>query len=159
MTERIPHIIVHAGFHRTGTTSVQVFLDQNAEALSPHIQVLRRRDFQALAQSTRRYTLGRFRPVQRWRLVRDLRKTLARITPDHRPILLSWEGFSGTVPGWGKVTDYRTAAPLAGRIARELTRRFGAKARITFAYSTRDPAAWRKSAHAHLIKYLSLIHI
>ncbi len=30
-------VIVHAGFHKTGTTSVQRFLQANAPALKPHV--------------------------------------------------------------------------------------------------------------------------
>ena len=44
-------VVIHAGFHKTGTTSVQTALTENAERLAPHLRVLLKPDFKPLTDA------------------------------------------------------------------------------------------------------------
>ena len=46
-------VVIHAGFHKTGTTSVQTALTENAERLAPHLRVLLKPDFKPLTDAAR----------------------------------------------------------------------------------------------------------
>jgi hypothetical protein len=160
MTEDRPRrILIHAGFHKTGTSTVQDFLKANRETLRPHFLYYGKADFRALGALARRY--GQ-RPYP-WRLARfrsGLRRFL-RSLPDGHDIVLSRETFSGTMPGhrglFGRVI--RSTLPVSERLARvladETARRFPGAEIILF-YTTRDREAWLRSVHGHLLRSIRL---
>lgn len=149
-----PRIIVHAGFHRTGTTSLQQWLRKNRALLEPHVAFYLREDFEKLHQAG----MGFGRKPTAWRL-KQFRQRLDRLLgniPDHPQIVLSSEQFSGAKPGYRRlmglpILSYRrVAAPLAETIVEALRQRFGEAASLTFLYTLRAPQPWLKSVHAHL---------
>lgn len=156
---QIPDVLVHAGFHKTGTSSLQSFLTENREALNGHFQFFGKADFVGLGARARRY--GQ-RPYP-WRMRhfrRGLRKFLATL-PDDRRIVLSRETFSGIMPGHrrllGPVRSYRPAAAnLAQVIAAELRFRYGAEVKIAFLYTLRDRPSWLRSVYGHILRSIRL---
>ena len=158
-------IIIHPGFHKTGTTSLQTHLAQNARTLAPWLRIYGKEALGDAGSAARRY--GQ-RPFP-WRL-RDFRMKFRRFLdglPDipekGGPIpLITRETLSGPMPGHrdalGRViTGYRRAAlPLARTMVSELRRRFGPDARILFFYTTRNREAWLKSVHGHLLRSIRL---
>lgn len=154
MTGAAPRILVHAGFHKTGTTSLQGFLQDNRALLRPWARIHMKRGLGPL-----RY-LGRWygqRPViwRRWLFRAGLARVLATL-PDDPVIVISRESLSGMMPGFTRrgrmVTGYAEAPVLAREIVRGLRRRFGPGARIEFLYTLREREAWLASIHGHILR-------
>lgn len=149
-------VIVHAGFHKTGTTSLQAFLERNAGMLSPYAAI-----YLKTGLKRARY-LGRLygqRPVfwRRWLFRLGLREFLNGI-PDAPVIVLSRESFSGMMPGFrgGRLRRVRRyapmAIPLAHEIIRETRRRFGPDVQIEFLYTVRAPEPFLNSLWRHVLR-------
>jgi len=153
-------VIVHAGYHKTGTTSLQDFLRDNRAQLAPVLTAYGKADFHDAGSYARIYAQRPF-PWRLWRFRRALRRFLARI-PDSRVIVLSRETFSGGMPGhrtWrgSLMTSYhRPARALARVIIDELRRRFGQSVDITFFYTTRPTEPWIASVYGHLLRSIRL---
>lgn len=160
MTHKPTRIFVHAGFHKTGTTSLQDFLRSNKKNLRDHYRYFGKADFLAAGAHARIYGQRPF-PWRLWRFRRSFRKFLNGID-DFHTIILSRETFSGGMPGHRKIggrlmTSYQPAArALATVIVAELRRRFGADADIVFVYTVRDTASWINSVHGHLLRSIRL---
>ena len=150
-----PDILVHAGFHKTGTSTLQTFLQVNRKALEMYFFSYGKTDFAGVGARDRRY--GQ-RPYP-WRLrhfCRGLRAFLQTI-PDGQRIVLSRETFSGIMPGhqrlFGTVRSYSRAAPaLSQAIMAEPRHRFGPAVKVKFLYTTRDRASWLRSVYGHLLR-------
>lgn len=149
-------VIVHAGFHKTGTTSLQAFLERNRKPLKPHADIYLKTDLK-----TARF-LGRWygqRPVfwRRWLFRRGFRKFLNGI-PAAKTIVLSRESFSGIMLGYHangrrpRQTYAPVASTLALEIIRGLKKRFGPGVQITFLYTLRNGENLLQSLHGHILK-------
>jgi hypothetical protein len=153
-------VIVHAGFHKTGTTSLQDFLNQNKSALAPYMAYYGKMDFLDAGAHARIYAQRPF-PHRLFKFRRSLRAFLESI-PNHSTIVLSRETFSGGMPGHrtlsGRLmTSYqRPAKRLAKVIIQEIRRRFGPEAEITFFYTTREREDWLRSVYGHLLRSIRL---
>jgi len=153
-------VIIHAGYHKTGTTSLQDFLRDNAGLLAPHLRYFGKNDFRAAGAHARIYAQRPY-PWRLWRFRRSLRRFLAPLPPGGT-IVLSRETFSGGMPGHRKLggrlmTSYTDAArALAGVIIHELRRKFGQDVDITFFYTTRLREPWIRSIHGHLLRSIRL---
>lgn len=153
-------VIVHAGFHKTGTTSLQDFFSANAAALAPYLAYYGKADFLQAGADARRYAQRPF-PHRLYRFRKSLRRFLSSI-PDHEVILLSRETFSGGMPGHRRVSGRlmmgyeRAALRLARVILSELKRRFGADVAVSFFYTTRAREPWIRSVYGHLLRSIRL---
>ncbi len=154
------HVIVHPGFHKTGTSSLQTWLGQNRRALQPYLSFYGKADFLAAGSAARVY--GQ-KPYP-WRL-RAFRRSFDRFltsTPDAPVIVLSRETFSGSMPGHRRfpgrlITGYRSVAiPLGHQIIAALRARFGDDVQITFLYTLRDRESWIRSVYGHLLRSIHL---
>lgn len=153
-------VIVHPGFHKTGTSSLQSWLGQNRRALKPYLTFYGKADFLAAGSAARLY--GQ-KPYP-WRL-RAFRRTFDRFLsgiPDAPVIVLSRETFSGSMPGHRRfparlITGYRSVAvPLGQQIIAALQARFGADVQITFLYTLRERESWIRSVYGHLLRSIHL---
>lgn len=97
MTTAPIRIIVHAGFHKTGTTSLQDFLYQNKSSLAPYMAYYGKMDFLDAGTQARIYAQRPF-PHGLIKFRYAFRAFLENI-PDHSMIVLSRETFSGGMPG------------------------------------------------------------
>lgn len=149
-------VIVHAGFHKTGTSSLQDYLDRHREALAPHLAYYGKAQMPAVDAAARAY--GQ-RPFP-WRLATfrvALRSFLSDV-PEAPLIVLSRESFSGRMPGqrdWlgRRVVRFAPAAiPLARALAAEITDRFGPATRVEFLYTIRDRERWLRSLYGHILR-------
>ena len=154
------HVVVHPGFHKTGTSSLQSWLGQNRRALKPYLSFYGKADFMAAGSAARIY--GQ-KPYP-WRLRafrRSFDRFLAKI-PDAPVIVLSRETFSGSMPGHRRfpnrlIRDYRgVAVPLGHQIVAALRARFGPEVRITFLYTLREREGWIRSVYGHLLRSIHL---
>lgn len=153
-------VIVHAGFHKTGTTSLQDFFTTNKAALAPHLSYYGKQDFLSAGAHARLYAQRPF-AHRLFRFRRSLRSFLSSI-PEHHTIVLSRETFSGGMPGHRTVsgrlmTSYqRPAKRLAKVIISELRRRFGDDVQIVFFYTTRARTPWLRSVYGHLLRSIRM---
>lgn len=139
-------LVIHAGFHKTGTTSVQTLLRENRDLLSEHLAIYLRPDFEELAETCRRYCLNPkpLRLANVGRAAQAFFGTLAADSP--RPILMSSEDLSGLMPGRRDLATY-AAAPHLMRVICEAARvRFCKPLDLTLFFSTREADSWLRSA-------------
>lgn len=151
-----PRLVIHAGFHKTGTTSIQAALQAHASQLSAHmaVQVLAGGPsaLRDAAQAARQYSA---RPggvtLRRLRLMLRLWAEGLALDPG-QGLLLSSEDFAGHMPGNRGVQSYAAAPAIAATLAEALRQRFPA-AEVRFVCTTRAPAAWLRSVHWQLAKH------
>lgn len=149
-------VLFHAGFHKTGTTSLQASLAAHAAWLAPDVLVETRALSKSLARAAdaaRRYS-ERLTAADLQALHSDLADWAAAL-PLHpgQALVASSEDFAGHMPGNLKISDYSAAVPIATAIATVLHRQFGAALELTLLYTTRQPEAWIKSIHWQLAKH------
>lgn len=153
-------VIVHAGYHKTGTTSLQDFLYENRSLLKPYLHYYGKNAFAGAGGLARIYAQRPF-PWRLYQFRRAFRSFLASI-PEAGTIVLSRETFSGGMPGHRRIggammTLYHgPAVRLARVIITELRRRFGDEVKISFFYTTREREAWIESVHGHLLRSIRL---
>lgn len=149
-------IVLHAGLHKTGTTSLQAALTAHRTALRPRHMVQTRalsRPLAAVADAARAASV---QPAA----LDPLRSALQRWTDSLQPapgqgLLISCEDLCGHMPGRHGLTDYRAALALLPETAAALAARFpGADLRILI--TTRAPQSWLRSIHWQLSKHPEL---
>lgn len=140
-------ILLHPGFHKTGTSSLQRGAAAQLDRLNARLQLMLTPDLIEAARAARHYSereteddLERFSTeFQRAVAVQD--------SSDRRPLLISSEVLSGHLPGLKGVKTYAAAPALARSAVDILHRYYGAEARITVWFTTREPEAWLRSLY------------
>ncbi len=149
-------VILHTGFHKTGTTTLQRFMMRNRDALAPFCIFWNRAELASSLNAARRYG----RAPNTWRLFQFRRAFRADIKtlPKTETLVLSREAFSGGVPGFlpnhgPRVLGYTQTAPrLAKVIIEELQNRLGTDTEISFFYTLREREAWISSLYKHHLR-------
>jgi hypothetical protein len=146
-------ILLHPGFHKTGTSAMQQFLWINRDLLAPHVHLLMLRHLKQVAK-TCMYFAYRQNPF----ILTDLAEQMDRALADHLPpgdqdILISCEGLSGHAPGWPRVDSYAAAPVTISYLAGYLTERFpGAEVMVVLSTRAADPwldSLWRHHLLTH----------
>lgn len=139
-------IVIHAGFHKTGTSSVQAMLDKNRRILSRQLQLFLRPDFEDLAAAAREFSV---KPNEE-RLTEVIRAAAVffdGLDPeDPRPILMSSEDLSGHMPGRHGLDRYDAASLVMSQLAEAARLRFGESCKVQFYFSTRAREDWLRSS-------------
>ena len=148
-------IVIHAGFHKTATSSVQQVLRDNRAALKPYLRSQLKWGMRDLLHAARGYstwrdplTLGKF--ARRFRALLEAQADMPR-----RTLCLSAEELSGHMPGRPGISDYGAAPILAAEMARAAAARFP-EAETRFLYTVRAPESWLESAYWEHVKSSSL---
>jgi hypothetical protein len=147
-------IILHTGFHKTGTSSLQFFLKENMHKLSPFAAFYFFDDLAEVSSAARLY--GK-KPLfwNRIKFRSELRRFLESIE-DRKSIVISCESLCGVMPGYNglfrkRVKSYvPTARVLTGILCEELRSQFGGDVDILLLYTTRDSKPWLKSVFGHI---------
>lgn len=153
-------VIVHPGFHKTGTSSLQSYLNKHRTLFAPHFAFYSKDDFLPAGTAARIYAQKPF--PWRLRAFREHLDTFLASIPEDPVIVLSRETFSGAMPGHRKVfgrlvKGYApSAVPLGRQIVASLQDRFGPAVRIEFLYTTREREAWLLSVYGHLLRSIHL---
>ncbi|WP_223421434.1 hypothetical protein [Tateyamaria pelophila] len=146
-------VILHAGFHKTGTSHVQRTLRANARALSPYVTLRVRRDMKALMRATRSFSsmsdMGALTAV-----ATEFRSLLNEIE-DAACLVIAAEELSGHLPGRPRVSDY-SAAPILAEIYSSAIRDRWPRADVIFHYGTRARQDWLPSAYWEHVKSSSI---
>ncbi|MEM8579342.1 MAG: hypothetical protein AAGF60_15950 [Pseudomonadota bacterium] len=148
-------VVLHMGFHKTGTSSVQAALRANRAALKPHAAIRLKSQIKELLHGARGYSTWRD-PLSLAKTARRFDALLAGLPGmPRRVLILSAEELSGHMPGRGDLMDYRAAPELAHVYAKAIRARFpGATLHIHL--GLRQPEAWLRSAYWEHVKSSSL---
>lgn len=145
-------LLVHAGFHKTGTTSIQRMLQRDRALLAPALRILLREDMHGLTEAARAWSAAR--DGVEWGLFRyEAARVLGALDPaDPRPVLLCSEDLSGHMPGRHGLTAYDAAPRLMQGLMETAADLLGpGVARFEFVFTTRAAAPWVRSCHAQHI--------
>lgn len=144
-------ILLHPGFHRTGTSSIQHFLWHNRQALAPHVTLRLTRHFKPLGRACHRYAQSQ-NPLDLTDLLGALDQGFAENpVPVDKDLIISSEHFSGDIPGHAGIKDYSAAPYLITYITAYLQERFP-DASVRVLMTTRAPEAWLQSAYRHVLR-------
>ena len=141
-------VLIHPGFHKTGTSSLQRAALASAEALEPRLRVLLTDHLRPATQIARRYAIH-----HRVKALDDFGAAFADhisgLDPaDPRPVLISSEALIGQIPGRKGVWTYAAALPLLMAAVEVLHRHAGtSRADITVWFTTRAAEDWKRSAY------------
>jgi hypothetical protein len=144
-------IVLHAGFHKTGTSTVQAVLRANRKALMPALAIRLKGQMRELISATRGYsTHGTAEALDK--VSRRFDALLAALPGmPRRTLLLSAEELSGHMPGRGTLADYR-AAPVLMHLFWARARAAFPKSAMQICFATRDARTWQRSAWAEHVK-------
>lgn len=144
-------IMVHAGFHKTGTTTIQQTLRRNGRKLARHCRVLTRVQIAPVCEAARAASVDDD-PAAMALFTFELAQMLAGLDPaDPRPVLISSEDLSGHMPGRFGLTGY-SAAPRLMRCIAQTAARVLPGAATEFFFTTRAAGPWVKSCHAQHVR-------
>lgn len=148
-------IVIHAGFHKTGTSTVQAVLRANRKALMPALAIRLKGQMQELMHATRGYSTDA--NAEALDKVRRRFDALLAELPGmaRRTLLLSAEELSGHMPGRGPLATY-AAAPVLMYLYWERARAAFPETPVHFCFSIRDPQTWQRSAWAEHVKSSSM---
>ncbi len=139
-------VIVHAGFHKTGTTTVQQYLRANSKHLWKRCAlVLPTKLHSNAARMAVRYSrFGTDALLQHYEA--DLYAALSALdVGDKRTVLISDENLSGQMPGRNGQMGYSATPALMSRTEDAICDVFGVETDVVFVFTTRAPEAWLKS--------------
>lgn len=142
-------ILIHPGFHKTGTSSIQHLLWTNRMVIGPHVGLLLHRHLRPAAD-----ICMHFSRYQNLMALADLVPALDRIMADHLPpgdnrdLILSCEGLSGNLPGRPDVETYAATPILIAYLAGYFADRCP-DARVKVVLSTRTGPEWLYSTWRH----------
>jgi hypothetical protein len=142
-------VIIYPGFHKTGTTSAQKALAENAEVLSPYVDIYLRDDIISLCETARAASADMTEErLDDFSIAVD---ALAEylLQSGSKKVLLASEDLSGHMPGRQGVNSYATAVPTLMKILSDGLEEF----ELTFFFSTRKSDAWLASCYAQHVQY------
>jgi len=145
-------IVLHPGFHKTGTSSLQRGALARASELDRHLRLFLNDDLLEATHHSRRYSKhGGADALQAFRS--DLSKAFASVDrSDPRPILISSEDLSGHLPGKPRIVDYGAAPALMGAATASLRDVFGSTSDIRIVFTTRAADPWLRSAYWQILR-------
>lgn len=139
-------IIFHAGFHKTGTTSVQTTLRENRPLMKKHVALRRRWHMRELMSATRGYSTWRD-PLTLIKVQDRFEQVMDGVADmPERTLIMSAEELSGHMPGRGDLMDY-SAAPILLYTFWDIAQRRYPEAEILIYLTTRAAEAWLTSAY------------
>lgn len=143
--------ILHPGFHKTGTTTLQKALERNARMLAPHLRLIPRATLRPAGRAARAFSARRD-PLELALLRYELAEALAGVDPaDPRPLILSCEDLAGHMPGRDGVESY-AAAPELMRALIDTLRALWPGVDPELFFSTRAPDSWLASLHVQALR-------
>jgi len=143
-------IVVHTGFHKTGTTSAQAFLAENGPVLWPVMALGLGYKFRPLLSAARGFSTWRD-PFSLEKFRRRFETYLAELNLGKRDLLISAEELSGHLPGRGDLADY-SAAPILMQEIEDVLLAAYPEAAVTFVLTLRRPETWWPSAYWEHVK-------
>lgn len=146
-------VILHAGFHKTGTSHVQRTLRANSVALAPFVSLRLKRDMKPLMRAARSFSaMGDMEALTTVAI--EFRALLDGVA--NTPCLvIAAEELSGHMPGRPRIAEY-SAAPVLAELYSTAIRDRWPNAEVVFHYGTRSPQDWLRSAYWEHVKSASM---
>lgn len=145
-------IILHPGFHKTATSTVQACLNRNGPQIWPTTALGLGFKFPDLLHAARGYSTWRD-PLTLEKFAVRLAEFLTQLDlPPSRKLVMSAEELAGHMPGRRDVADYSALPELMARAVEVLEAQYPQGIDLTIALSTRAPGAWLDSAWAEHVK-------
>ena len=142
---------MHAGFHKTGTTTVQHTLRRNGKKLARHYRVLTRRQIPALCEAARAYSLAQD-AGELALFTFEAAQLFETLDPgDIRPVLISAEDLAGHMPGRYGLTGY-DAAPRLMSTLHEAAQTCRPETDMAIFLTTRASGPWLRSTYAQHVR-------
>ena len=143
-------LVVHAGFHKTGTSSVQQMLHRNGKRLAREFRVFTHRDIPGVCGAARAMSAGGKHggdPLDAALFAFELAQFLTGLDAgDPRPVVISSENLAGHMPGRRGLRRYSVTPAIMARFA-EVAGECVPGARIDFHFSTRERESWLRSCY------------
>lgn len=148
-------IIIHAGFHKTGTSTVQATLRENRVALKKQVALRLRWHMKDIVTAARGFSMDHD-PLTLIK-VQTRFGTMVNDLPGmpRRTLILSAEELLGHLPGRANLMDY-SAAPVLLYAYWEILSAKYPEAEIVIYLSTRGPEAWLASAYWEHVRSSSM---
>jgi hypothetical protein len=148
-------IILHTGFHKTGTTSITTTLRANRAALKTQVAMRLPPQMRELISATRGYSTWRdpltlMKAENRFHNLLDALPSMPR-----RTLIITSEELGGHLPGRGDLMDY-SAMPVILYSFWTIAREKFPQAGIEIYLSTRNQADWLVSAYWQHVKSSSM---
>ncbi len=148
--EPVRRVLLHAGFHKTGTSSLQECLRENGDLLAPLWRVetlLYNPGLRAVTQAARAYSLGR-KPADLGLFRAALVPWLDRmeLNPD-QGLMISSEDFAGHMPGVGPVRTFDALGAILAAFVDLVGQFFDGQVAFSFLLTTRGADAWLRSLY------------
>jgi PHD/YefM family antitoxin component YafN of YafNO toxin-antitoxin module len=149
-------ILLHPGFHKTGTSSLQRGAQAYVTQLAPHLRLMLTPDVIEAARLARKFSAQP--DIDLLRLFAEhFAEAIDRLDPnDPRAVLISAEDLSGYIPGHHDVAGYDAAPPLMNVATAVLRSHFGDEAEIHIWYTTRTARDWQRSVYWQNLRALRL---
>ncbi len=148
-------IIIHAGFHKTGTSTIQATLRENRVALKKQIALRLRWHLKDVVSAARGYSTDHD-PLTLIKLQSRFGQMVNELPGmPRRTLIISAEELSGHLPGRGNIMDYSAAPVLLYAYWEIVTARYP-EAEVLVYVSTRDPETWLVSAYWEHVKSSSM---
>ena len=149
-------IVLHGGFHKTGTTSLQVTLEAHQPALSGFAHIETPHGTPHLSRATEA-ARGYCVTPDLGALGRGMAGWVARLPAlEGRHLMVSSEDFVGHIPGRFGVVDYRAAVVTIPAAVEALVARFP-QAEVQVLLTRRAAGPWLKSLHWQLALHPDLM--
>ncbi|MEO0390087.1 MAG: hypothetical protein AAF218_04010, partial [Pseudomonadota bacterium] len=149
-------VVLHIGFHKTGTSSVQAVLRANRAALKRHVAIRLKPQIKELLHGARGYSTWR----DGWSLAKTQRRWDALLAGlpamPRRVLIVSAEELAGHMPGRGALADYSAAVDLTQVYVDGVRARFP-EAEITVHVGLRQAEDWLRSAYWEHVKSSSMV--
>ena len=144
-------IILHGGFHKTGTSTVQATLRENRVALKKHVALRLRWHMKDIVAAARGYSTDQD-PLTLVKVQSRFGEMMNELPGmPRRTLIVSAEELCGHLPGRGALADY-SAAPVLLYAYWEIAKARYPQAEVLVYLSTRDPGDWLASAHWEHVK-------
>lgn len=148
-------IVIHAGFHKTGTSTVQAFLKANRPHLKPHMAIVLKPRIRDVLHAARGYSTWRD-PLTLAKFAHRIETVFAGLPGvRRRGLILSAEELCGHMPGRDGIDDYSAAPVLLTEIAHAAERIWG-RPDLHFVLTTRARDAWLESSYWEHVKSSSM---
>jgi hypothetical protein len=143
-------IVFHAGFHKTGTTTIQKTLRANKGILRPGVQVVLRPGMVGLCEAARGYSVSK-NPIDLGMIQYETVETLQRFSEFEGTLLLSSEDLVGHMPGRKGLKTYAAAPQILEAIA-SATNEVFPDAQVSFFFGTRSAKPWLRSCYVQHLR-------
>lgn len=140
-------ILLHPGFHKTGTSSLQRGAQVHMAQLGPHLRLMLTPDVIEAVRMARKFSAQPTIDLLRL-FAEHFAEAIEVLDPnDPRAVLISAEDLSGYIPGHHGVAGYDAAPPLMNVATAVLRSHFGDEADIHIFYTTRTARDWQRSVY------------